>query len=237
MRRLICAFVVCIWHKQVFSWSGLLGQTGLGKQCRTRSDCPSRCSLIRIYITWATSWENLFEPYANNKGADQPAHSRSLISTFVVHYLDSIIIENFKTLASLCSWADRFETYLVGNPKDRFSHDVAASLRTLLDSKSTAVFKVSQSLGFYCDLSRLVRKPTKSLCIRPVWSESSLCAQWTAKDPSFLHADSEDSDQTERMPRLIWVFAGRTCHFVGFVMSGGSFYCDFYFRTSNFRLW
>ena len=49
-----------------------------------------------------------------------------------------------------------------------------------------------------------------SLGIRPVWSESSLCAQWVAKDPSFLHVDSEDSDQTGRMPRLIWVFAGRT---------------------------
>ena len=49
-----------------------------------------------------------------------------------------------------------------------------------------------------------------SLGIRPVWSESSLCAQWVAKDPSLLHADSEDSDQTGRMPRLIWVFAGRT---------------------------
>ena len=49
-----------------------------------------------------------------------------------------------------------------------------------------------------------------SLCIRPVWSESSLCAQWVAKDPSFLHADSEDSDETGRMPRLIWVFAGST---------------------------
>ena len=47
--------------------------------------------------------------------------------------------------------------------------------------------------------------------------ESSLCAQWVVKNPSFLHADSEDSDQTGRMPRLIWVFAGRTaillfCH-------------------------
>ena len=71
-------------------------------------------------------------------------------------------------------------------------------------------------------------KPTKwlvrpaktqiSLGIRPVWSESSLCAQWVAKDPSFLHADSEDSDQTGRMTRLIWVFAGRTGHFVGFVV-------------------
>ena len=28
------------------------------------------------------------------------------------------------------------------------------------------------------------------------------CAQWVAKDPMSLHADSEDSDQTGRMPRL-----------------------------------
>ena len=40
---------------------------------------------------WATSWENLFMPYANNKGADQPVHPRSLISAFVVRCLDSII--------------------------------------------------------------------------------------------------------------------------------------------------
>ena len=29
--------------------------------------------------------------YANNKGADQPGHPRSLISTFVVRCLDSIM--------------------------------------------------------------------------------------------------------------------------------------------------
>ena len=34
----------------------------------------------------------------------------------------------------------------------------------------------------------------------------------------FLHADSEDSDQTVQIPRLICVFNGRTGHFVGFVM-------------------
>ena len=55
-----------------------------------------------------------------------------------------------------------------------------------------------------------------SLGIHPN-SESSLCVQWVAKDPSFLNADSEGSDQTGRMPRLLGVFAGRTCHFVGFV--------------------
>ena len=61
--------------------------------------------------------------------------------------------------------------------------------------------------------NKVTVRPAKiqiSLGIRPVWSESSLCAQWVAKDPSVLHADSEDSDQTGRMPRLIWVFAGRT---------------------------
>ena len=49
-----------------------------------------------------------------------------------------------------------------------------------------------------------------SLGIRPVWSESLLCAQWVTKDPSFLHADSEGSDQTRQMHRLIRVFAGHT---------------------------
>ena len=68
---------------------------------------------------------------------------------------------------------------------------------------------------------KMTVRPAKtqiSLSIRSVWSESSLCAKWVARDPSFLHADSEDSDQTGRMPRLIGVFAGRTCHFVCFVM-------------------
>ena len=55
----------------------------------------------------------------------------------------------------------------------------------------------------FLNLSRLMTKPTKwhvhpaktqiSLGIHPVWSESLLCAEWVvAKDPSFLHADSED---------------------------------------------
>ena len=43
--------------------------------------------------------------------------------------------------------------------------------------------------------TKLHVRPAKtqiSLGIRPVCSESLLCAQWVAKDPSFLHADSED---------------------------------------------
>ena len=77
-------------------------------------------------------------------------------------------------------------------------------------------------------LSRNTTVPTKwhvcpaktqiSLGIRPVWSESSLSA-WRNLGSLASHcAHSEDSDQTGRMPRLIWVFAGRTCHFAGFVV-------------------
>ena len=46
---------------------------------------------LKVCYIWATSWENLFLSYANNKSADQPAHPCSLISTFVIPCLDSII--------------------------------------------------------------------------------------------------------------------------------------------------
>ena len=67
-----------------------------------------------------------------------------------------------------------------------------------------------QSSKFTCGIfelrhdktNKMSVRPAKtqiSLGIRPVWSESSLCAQSVAKDPSFLHTDSEDSDQTGRI--------------------------------------
>ena len=73
-----------------------------------------------------------------------------------------------------------------------------------------------------------------SLGIRPVWSESSLCAQWVAKNPVFLHADSEDSYQTGRMPRLIWVFAGRTATFLVLTCRGSHSVCS---RVDLLRTW
>ena len=71
-------------------------------------------------------------PYVNNKGTDQPAHPHSLISAFVVPFLDSTIPvlakSDFNTQASLCCWAGQFESYLIANPEDRFSHDVAHNI-------------------------------------------------------------------------------------------------------------
>ena len=77
----------------------------------------------------------------------------------------------------------------------------------------------------YDKTNNVVERPAKtqiSLGIRPVWSESSLSA-WKKLGSLATHwAHSEDSDQTGRMPRLIWVFAGRTA--ILLVLSrGGSF--------------
>ena len=82
-------------------------------------------------------------------------------------------------------------------------------------------------------MSYSMTKPTKwqvhpvktqiSLGIRPVWSESSLCAQWVAEDPRFLHVDSADwSDLSLR-----WA------HVILLVLSwGGSYVFNFWMSKS-----
>ena len=61
--------------------------------------------------------------------------------------------------------------------------------------------------------NKVTVRPAKtqiSLGICPGWSESSLSAWRNLGSLATNWAHSEDSDQTGRMPRLIWVFAGRT---------------------------
>ena len=53
-----------------------------------------------------------------------------------------------------------------------------------------------------------ISKTQISLCIRAVCSESSL-SEW--KTFAVQNSPSEDSDQTARMRRLIWIFAGGRC--------------------------
>ena len=64
-----CQFI-CVWSEDV---------------------CVSSSIRTDVHMVWATSWENRFMPFANNKGADQLAHPRSLTSAFVVRSLGSII--------------------------------------------------------------------------------------------------------------------------------------------------
>ena len=53
-------------------------------------------------------------PYANNKGADQPAHPSSLISAFVVRCLDSIIpiLANSRIMTSVAEQTGLSLTWL-----------------------------------------------------------------------------------------------------------------------------
>ena len=122
--------VTCFWGPNVSSW-------GQRRLIKLGDAWLLMCRLISVFVVciWATSWKNLFMPYANNKGADQPAHRRIPISTFVIRCLDSIIplvsIPKISRLASLCSWAGLLEPFLVANPKDRFSDDSAPLLLSL----------------------------------------------------------------------------------------------------------
>ena len=55
------------------------------------------------------------------------------------------------------------------------------------------------------------------ICCSPsLFSNSPLHSPSCKTSSNWAH--SEDSDQTGQMPRLIWFFAVRTCHFLGFVM-------------------
>ena len=68
--------------------------------------------------------------YANNKGADQPAHPRSLISAFVVRWLDSAM--SLVSVTKIASLMLARVAELAGlsltrsqTPEDTFSHDEA----------------------------------------------------------------------------------------------------------------
>ena len=63
-----------------------------------------------------------------------------------------------------------------------------------------------------------------SLCIRPVWSESSLSSRRNLGSLATHWAHSEDSDQTGRMPSRIWVFAGRTVTVLVLSCRGSHYY-------------
>ena len=86
--------------------------------------------------------------------------------------------------------------------------------------RKVGILTVSANSGIVPDNSiHLMTKPTKchvrpaktqiSLGIRLAWSVFAVRIK-KARSLATHWAHSEDSDQTGRMPRLIWVFAGRT---------------------------
>ena len=157
-----------------------------------------------------------------------------------------VLIYPFSTQRRLLSaWADAqaelilrwAHSYCVGFIMRRLRCLLAAQRRWEIYPSAKLLFELYLSayniviISIFSYISRSMIKQTNwplreaktqiSLGTRPFWLESSLCAQWTAMDLRLLRADSEDSDQTGPMPRLIWVFAaspGCTGHFDSFTM-------------------
>ena len=103
--------------------------------------------------------------YANNKGADQPAHPRSLISAFVVRCLASVMsLASVTKISSLllASVAEQASLSLTWSetPEDTFSHDGAH----IIKCKKTSLF-----ISFPCIFSAL------SLILRCFESVSGYC--------------------------------------------------------------
>ena len=99
--------------------------TFLGLSRRSRSSKGSSRSTSPLWRkkVRAKSWQNLSMPCANNKSADQPLHSRNLISTFVIrlprqYNTYGCYIRHLKTLAQA-----GLSLALSHVSEDRFSHE------------------------------------------------------------------------------------------------------------------
>ena len=127
-----------------------------------------------------------------------------------------------KSTASLQLWSSSTP---VGPTKDRTSSPSSVFAMSVFQFALLILRNLIEWDDIFSYMSRLVTKPTNwhvrpaktqiSLGIRPVWSESSLCAQRVAKEPIFLHADSEDSDVGAQ---------AEDTHFVGFSCRGSYVY-------------
>ena len=119
------------------------------------------------------------------------------------------------SLASFCCCTDRFDSYLVANLGDGFSHNEAQfrpwwpifhrigivywwSAETTITHQDLWLGNESLALTREVNLATVKWICIISWRLHPVRSESSLYAQWVTKDPSVFHADREDSDQAGR---------------------------------------
>ena len=127
---------------------------------------------------------------------------RSLISTFVVPCLESIIpsfyIRNFKRLTGFFGCTGQLESTLVTNPKDRFSRDMA---------------HLSQPMWEGCLSQRQTAKVQMSLCIwLSVLTCQILCCWHTIpnlNEPPHDKTNKMTCAPSEDPSRLIRVFAVR----------------------------
>ena len=75
--------------------------------------------IVKNFRTF-TIWALTLRGFANNKGADQPAHPRSLISAVVIRLLERIIPKLVTSEISMFWLVSVAESRYVRNPEDRF---------------------------------------------------------------------------------------------------------------------
>ena len=186
-------------------------------QTRIRSH-PVGPSLVAYVISTIISWAGSY----NFLDLITCSTVCTSISIPIKHFIPQMYLDESFLRWNLKSFKLQFTIYI---HTKTFVHGLRVSPEL---SEKHMLCLLIRRLGKIYYMSRLLTKPTKwhvcpaktqiSLGIRPVWSESSLSA-WRKLESLATHwAHSEDSDQTGRMPRLIWVFAGRNYHFVGFVV-------------------
>ena len=173
-------------------------------------------------------------PYANTKGADQPAHPRSLISAFIVHCLDSLI--------HIVSISETWSLYLA-------SVAAPAGLSLPWSQTPKTDFLVMRLICSRHIMCRFVFclvswSRVRNLTVLPLpfaWAttwqtQQNECAPSEASDqpghpPNLIRVFAVCS-----MPRLIWIFAGRT--FILLVLScRGSFYFALFVLLYGLSLW
>ena len=83
-------FIIQVWSLIIEALPGVVGNTVAWfnfQHIEIRCVARRRPRSLGFNILWASTWEAPTLLIANNKGAEQPRHLRSLISAFVICYL------------------------------------------------------------------------------------------------------------------------------------------------------
>ena len=95
-----------------------------------------------------------------------------LFAAWIVQYHYLLFCQNDKTLASLISWAGRFESRRVTNPKYRFSHELA-QLKHALTYLIASFYPECTNKGYMYKqwVCWTVTEPChEKACLRDIWS-------------------------------------------------------------------
>ena len=179
---------------------------------------------LQIWILWAASWQNQQNDIAPSEGSDQPGHPPHLLRVFAVRWVAKDPRSLHADSEDWSDWADAqaylslrwAHTHFVGFVMSRLRFPSPVTVSKWRFSKLMA----RQTIKMTCGPSEDSDPPGHPSSLIRLFAVR-LKKHWALDYP---WAQNEDIDQTGRLPRLIWVFAARTCHFVGFVMRRLSWY-------------